>query len=110
MAEYETLSNEPDDFPWFCISCTITHHESIFPFGTIENETLLNLFDFNKPSVVDSLPSFEITSLLTNSPNLQDYDVDENLPSNIDSSYHTIQDLSTTLTSHTDLSFWHMNI
>ena len=71
---------------------------------------MLNLFDFDKPSVVDSLPSFEITSHLTNMPNLQDYDIDEHLPSNIDSSYHSIHDLSTSTTSPTDLSFLHMNI
>ena len=34
----------------------------------------------------------------------------KNLPSYFDSSYHTIHDLSTSLTSHTDLSFLHMNI
>ena len=110
VSEYEALSNEPDDVPWFCINCIITYHESIFPFGSIENETLLNLFELDKPSVIDSLPSFEITSRLTNLPNLQDYDIDEHLPSNIDSSYHTIQDLSTSVTSPTDLSFLHMNI
>ena len=108
--EYETLSNQLSDVPWFCINCTITYHESIFPFGTIENEALLNLFDFDKPSVVDSLPSFEITSHLTNMPNLQDYDIDEHLPSNIDSSYHSVHDLSTSTTSPTDLSFLHINI
>ena len=111
VSEYEALSNEPDDVPWFCINCSITHHESIFPFGSIENKVLSNLFDFDKPSVVDSLPSLEITSRLTNLPNLQDYDIDEHLPSNIDSSYHTIQELSNYLeTSPTDLSFLHMNI
>ena len=110
VSEYEALSSEPDDVPWFCINCTITYHESIFPFGSIENEALSNLFNFDKPSVVDSLPSFEITSHLTNLPNLQDYDIDEHLPSNIDSSYHAIQELSTSETSPTDLSFLHMNI
>ena len=70
----------------------------------------LDLFDFDKPSAVDSLPSFEITSQLTNLPNLQDYDIDEHLPSNIDSSYHTIQDVSTSDTSPTDLSLLHMNV
>ena len=43
-------------------------------------------------------------------PNLQDYDIDEHLPSNIDSCYHSIQDLSTSNTSPTDLSFLRMNI
>ena len=43
-------------------------------------------------------------------PNLQDFDIDERLPSNIDSSYHTVQDLSTSDTSNKDLSFLRMNI
>ena len=68
------------------------------------------MFELDKPSVVDSLPSFEITSHLTNLPNLQDYDIDEQLPSNIDSNYVSIQDLSSSDTNHTDLSFLHMNI
>ena len=42
-------------------------------------------------------------------PNLEDYDIDEQVPSNIDSYYHAIQDLSSSDTSPTDLSFLHMN-
>ena len=57
-SEYEALSNEPDDVPWFCINCTIEYHASVFPFGSIGNDALSNLFDFDKPSAVDSLPSF----------------------------------------------------
>ena len=52
----------------------------------------------------------ELTSRLTNVPNLQDYDIDEHLPSTTDSSYHANQDLSTFDTSPADLSFLHMNI
>ncbi len=110
VTEYEALSNEPDDGPWFCLNCTIAYYESIFPFGSIENEPLLNLFEHDIPSLIDTLPSFDITSHLTNLPNLQDYDIDEHLPSNIDSSYHTIQELSSSDASHNDLSFLHMNI
>ena len=110
-SEYEALSNEPNehgDVPWSCLKCTIRYHESIFPFVSIDNETLLNLFDFDKPSFLDTLPSFVITSCLTNLPNLQDYDIDDEVPSNITSIYHTIQDFSTTDTSPTDLSLLHL--
>ena len=81
-----------------------------FLFGLIDNETLSNLFEFDKPSVIESLPSCEITSHLTNVRNLQDYDIDEKLLSNIDSTYHTIQDLATSDTSSNNLSLLHMNI
>ena len=83
------LQKESDDVPWLCLKCTMV----MFPFGQLENEELSNLYDFDFPSFVDSVPSFEITSRLTNLPNLSDYDIDEHLPSNINSSYHTLQDL-----------------
>ena len=106
VSEYVELQNEPDDIPWFCLKCT----EILFPFGSMVDEELSNLFDFDLPSFVDSAPSFEITSGLTNLPNLCDYDIDEHLPSNVNSSYHTAQDLSTLDTSEKDFSMFHMNI
>ena len=60
----------------------------MFPFGTSDNEALLNLFDYDKPCIISTLPSFEITSHLNNLPNLQDYDIDEHLPSNSEFSIH----------------------
>ena len=81
-----------------------------FPFGSLKTEELSNLFDFDVPSFVDSALSFEITSGLTNLHNLQDYDTDENLPSNIDSNYHTVQDVSSSDISDNDLSLFHMNV
>ena len=79
----------------------------MFPFGSVDNEELSNLNNFDFPSFVDSAPSFEITSGLINLPNLDDYDIDEHLPSNVNSSYHTLQDLSTLDTSKNDLSLLH---
>ena len=56
------------------------------------------------------MPSFEITSGLSNLPNLDDYDIDEHLPSQVNSNYHTLQELSTLNTSENDLSLFHMNV
>ena len=104
-SEYEELQNEADDVPWFCLKCTLI----MFPFGQLDNDELSNLYDFDFPSFVDSMPSFQITSSLTNMPNLSDYDIDEYLPSNVNSNYHTLQDLSTLSTSDNDFSLFHMN-
>ena len=106
VSEYNKLVNECDDIPWFCLSCTKT----MFPFGSLEKEELLNLHDNNFPSWVDSMPSFEITSGLINLPDLGDYDIDEHLPSNINSSYHTLQDLSTLSIAENDFTLFHMNV
>ena len=53
------------------------------------------------------LPSFEITSQLTNLPNLSDYDVDENLELNINSQYCTVEELAPLQVSHKDISLFH---
>ena len=106
IPEYNKLQDEADDVPWFCLNCT----KIMFPFGQLDNEELLNLHGCDIPSWVDSVPSFKITSGLTNLPNLDDYDIDEHLPSNINSNYHTLQDLSTFSNSENDLSLFHMNV
>ena len=105
-SEYEELQKEPDDVLWFCLKCTTV----MFPFGSLDNEELSNLNEFDYPSFIDSMPPFEITSGLTNLPNLEDYDIDEHLPSNVNSSYHTPQDLSTLDTSANDLLLFNTNI
>ena len=55
-SEYNELQSEADDVPWFCLNCTII----MFPFGQLDNDELSNLHDFDSPSFVDSMPSFEI--------------------------------------------------
>ena len=42
-----------------------------------------------------------------NLPNLDDYDIDEHIPSNVNSSYHTLQDLSSLDISENDFSLFH---
>ena len=106
VSEYKKLQNEGHDVPWFCLRCTMV----MFPFSQLENEELSNLFNFDFPSWVDSAPSFEITSGLINLPNLDGYDIDEHLPSNVNSSYHTLQDLSALEHSGNDLSLFHLNV
>ena len=45
------------------------------------------------PSQIESLPSFEIVSKLTNLPNLNSLDIDENLIKAINSKYYKVHDL-----------------
>ena len=79
VKEYKELQKKLENVPWVCLKCT----EIISPFGSVDNEELSNLNNFDFPSFVDSAPSFEITSGLINLPILDDYDIDEHLPSNI---------------------------
>ena len=47
-SEYEELQEEPDDVPWFCLKCK-------FPFGSLGDEELSNLNEFDYPSFIDSI-------------------------------------------------------
>ena len=105
-SEYKKLEKEPDDVPWFCKLCI----KDMFPFGSLANEDLLGLYDFDLPSFVDSTPSFEVSSNLMNLPNLSDYDIDEQMPQNIDSRYFTLPELSSLQSSSSDFSILHTNI
>ena len=107
VAEYKELEKEPGDVSWFCKRCTM----DMFPFGTISNEQFLGLKDFDLPSFINSSPSFEITSNLTDLPNLSDYDIYEHMPQNIDSRcYFTLPELSSIQLSSNDFSILHANI
>ena len=63
----------------------------MFPFTCEPDYVLLALNDIDLPSIIDSLPSFEISSNLTNLPNLADYDTDEN---SISSQYSIVQEVA----------------
>ena len=105
-SEYKELEKESDDISWFCKKCTM----DIFAFGFLSNEEFLGLNDFDLPSLMDSVPTFEITSNLMDLPNLSDYDIDEHMPQNIDSRYFTLPELSSLKLSSRDFSILHSNI
>ena len=82
----------------------------MFPFGSLPNEELLGIGDFDLPSFIDSAPMFEITSNLMDLPNLSDFDIDEHMPQTIDSRYFTLPELSSLQSSSGDFSILHSNI
>ena len=98
-SEYKELEKEPDEVSWFCKKCTI----DMFPFGSLPNEELLGIGDFDLPSFIDSAPMVEMTSNLMDLPNLSDSDIDEYMPQNIDSRYFTLPELSSLQLSSSDV-------
>ena len=65
VLEYENLCNDQSNgVPSFCKNCIIDDSALMFPFGGVDNEALSNLFDFDIPSSVVSVPSVEVTSHL----------------------------------------------
>ena len=81
-----------------------------FPFGLLSNFDLLDLYEIDLPSLLKTLPTFETQSKLTNLPNMNDFDIDENLPSSINSKYYSLNDLNKVKVTKESLSFHHTNI
>ena len=75
---------------WICLSRTIINTAEIIPFTLETDESLIAVNNINTPSSAYHVPSFEITSQLTNLPNLSDYNVDENINFNINSQYYIV--------------------
>ena len=104
--------DEDDDVPWHCIPCLVIENSRIFPFGFLSERELCDLIRVDLPSQLDLLPSFEVASRLTNLPNLNSCDLDENLMQTISSSYHKIGKLpKVNMKSHShNFSLFHVNI
>ena len=101
---------EDNSVEWHCLPCLIMMHAAIFPFGYESNTELYELLSIELPSHLDSLPAFEIRSKLTDLPNLNSFDLDENLIHTIDLKYHSILDVNNIKYKSHSFSFFHVNI
>ena len=110
-SEYDGLVAEDDDVPWYCLTCLIAQNSEIFPFGLVSKSEMFELSDVDLPSQVDNLPSFEIISKLSNMPNLNSSDLDENFIHTINKYYKTYDLPKISNHHHTkDFSLFHVTI
>ena len=109
-SEYEILVGEDESVPWYCLPCTIKYRSTIFPFGYESNIELFNLYDIDLPSLLEMLPSYDLVSKLSNMPNLNKSDLDENFIHTINSKYHSVSDLIRLNKMSTDFSLFHVNL
>ena len=82
LNDYHDLQLSDDQ--WFCKKCI----SDIFPFSSLYDTELNNLLNCRKPSDLDLLPSLDILSKLSGLPNLDNYDIEDNLPNPINSKYY----------------------
>ena len=111
ITEYKDLQKEPHDIKWVCLYCSILNNSVTFPFTLVSDSAFLDETDFEISSSFNvTHPSFEIASKLTNLPNLSDYDIDENINTNLNSKYYSVQELASLEVSNKDFAIFHMNI
>ena len=94
-----------------CILCSIDELASKFPFGYLSKLELNDLFGIDLPSQLELLPSYELRSKLSQIPNLNDFDIEENYVQTINSKYYDLHDFnSLTASIGKCLSFFHLSI
>ena len=108
--EFQKLVEQDDDIPWTCLVCQIKHNAEIFPLGLLSKFELLNLNGIDLPSYLQTLPSLETHSKLVNLPNLNDFDIDENIINTINSKYYNVDELNKVQLSKQHFSVFHTNI
>ena len=77
-----------------------------FPFGSESNIELFDLYGIDLPSLVNSLPSTDIRSKLSNLPSLGDFDIDENYIHSVNSRYFNNSEISKLKVANQDLFFY----
>ena len=108
-SEYKSLVQEDESILWYCLPCQILNWANIFPFSFLSTSELLDMNGVDLPSQLSNLLPFETSSRLNNLPNLNDFDLDENLVHSIDSKYRKVSELSSMKTNQT-FSLFHVNI
>ena len=73
-------------------------------------EEMSNFHDPMLPSCTDGLLAFQSVSDLDSIPNFWDYDIDEQLPTSIQSQYYSVLELASLETKSQDLSILHTNV
>ena len=75
--------------PFQCLS-VIKENSEIFPLHLLDKSELLDLYGVDLPSQLKFREFYELRSRLANMPNIQDFDMDENLTHKVNSKYYDI--------------------
>ena len=71
---------------------------------------MLDLYGIDLPSHLETLPSFETCSKLVKLPNLNDFDIDENVINVVNSKYYSITECNKLHLNQKKNSVYHTNI
>ena len=80
---------EIESIEWLCNKCLISNMAQLFPFGLENNHELQNIVNSDSLKFLENLPSYEITSKAYSIDSLNQFDIDENIVSNLNSRYYS---------------------
>ena len=105
--EFQKLVAEDESIPWSCLFCKVKSYAEIFPFGLLSKLELLDLYGIDLPSHLETLSPFETRSKLVNLPNLNDFDIDENVINAVNSKCYSINECNKLHLKQNFFSFYH---
>ena len=98
-----------DNIVWHCNKCLLSNMAKIFPFGLESNQELKCLNNSDSLDILDKLPSYEIISKAHGIDSLNDFDLDENIISNINSRYYSVHEYKS-LNNKNSFNIFHTNL
>ena len=100
---------EIDNKEWLCKKCEISNMAEIFPFGLETNDELQNILLNDSLRILENLPSYEIISKASDIDSLKQYDIDDNIVTNINSRYYPAFEFQS-LVNKNSFNLFHTNI
>ena len=94
---------------WLCNKCHISNLAVIFPFGLENNYELQNMLKTDSLKSLDNLPSYEVISKASDFDTLNQFDIDENTVTNINSRYYPAYEFQS-MQNGNMLNLFHTNI
>ena len=94
---------------WFCNKCQISNMAQVFPFGLQSNHDLQNIMNSDSLRFLENLPSYITTSKAYSIDSLSEFDIDENITTNINSRYYSANEFKT-ITNNNSFNILHSNL
>ena len=88
--KYCRLSDEPDDVPFQCLLCIMKENAHTFPCFFLDNHEMLDLNGIDLLLHLKLSEPYYFKSKLKSMPNLQEFDMDQNLINRVNSNYYDI--------------------
>ena len=82
-------NKEIEEQEWLCNKCLIINMAEIFPFGHENNYELDNIMNIDSLKSLENLPTYDIMSKAYSFDSLNQFDIDDNIITNINSRYYS---------------------
>ena len=109
LGHYNTLMLYENQIEyWNCLVCRLKFHIDIFPFTLLDNMEMLNMNNSDSTKFCKILPKFDVNCITSKFSNLNSYDIDANLPNNVNCKYYSVEEIHN-MEAFNNLNIFHTN-